>query len=106
VSRRKWVVGAVAIAVLLVFAITVISTLRYGFSAHDEPTLVEARIARTIRHWAVPSDLRERTNPIPVTPEVLTEARAHFADHCAVCHGNDGRGQGGWGKRCTRGRRT
>src|SRR5207247_7554149 len=26
------------------------------------------------------------------------EARAHFADHCAVCHGNDGRGESGMGK--------
>src|SRR5262249_1487567 len=25
--------------------------------------------------------------------EVLAEARAHFADHCASCHGNDGGGQ-------------
>jgi len=24
---------------------------------------------------------------------VLAEARSHFADHCAVCHGNDGKGQ-------------
>lgn len=28
-----------------------------------------------------------------MTPEVLTMARAHFADHCALCHGNDGRGK-------------
>jgi mono/diheme cytochrome c family protein len=24
---------------------------------------------------------------------VLAEARAHWADHCAVCHGNDGKGK-------------
>jgi mono/diheme cytochrome c family protein len=24
------------------------------------------------------------------TPEVLSAARSHFADHCASCHGNDG----------------
>ncbi len=32
-------------------------------------------------------------NPVPLTEEVLAEARAHFADHCALCHGNDGTGQ-------------
>jgi mono/diheme cytochrome c family protein len=28
---------------------------------------------------------------------VLAEARAHFADHCATCHGNDGKGDDGLG---------
>src|ERR671918_2329156 len=42
---------------------------------------------------AVPSDLRGRKNPVPLTSEVMAEGKAHFADHCAVCHGNDGKGQ-------------
>jgi mono/diheme cytochrome c family protein len=96
--RRTLIVVGVVAAVLLVAAITLVSTLRYGFSAHDEPTRIEVAVARTVRHWAVPSDLRERKNPIPLTPDVLAEARAHFADHCAICHGNDGRGQSGLGK--------
>jgi mono/diheme cytochrome c family protein len=29
---------------------------------------------------------------LPTSPAVLASARAHFADHCASCHGNDGRG--------------
>ena len=33
------------------------------------------------------------TSPLTPTPELLAEGRAHFADHCASCHGNDGRGQ-------------
>src|SRR2546429_9187868 len=28
-----------------------------------------------------------------VSPEDLRDARLHFADHCAVCHANDGGGQ-------------
>jgi mono/diheme cytochrome c family protein len=28
------------------------------------------------------------------TPAILTEARDHFADHCAICHGYDGKGSG------------
>lgn len=97
---RRWVliVAGVIAALLLAPAIALVSTLRYGFSAHDEPTRVEAAVARSMRHWAVPSDLRDRKNPIPLTPEVLAEGRAHFADHCYVCHGNDGKGQSGMGK--------
>ena len=68
-------------------------TLRYGFSAHDEPTRMEATVARSMRHWATPAELRGTRNPLPFTPQVLAEARAHWADHCASCHGNDGKGR-------------
>ena len=51
-----------------------------------------------MRRWSVPSDLRHVKNPVALTPEVLTEAMAHFADHCASCHGNDGKGQTPIGK--------
>jgi len=47
---------------------------------------------------AMPSAARERKNPINNSPEVLAEARAHWADHCAVCHGNDGRGEAAIGQ--------
>jgi mono/diheme cytochrome c family protein len=97
--RRRTLIGAgVTVALLLAMAIALVSTLRYGFSAHDEPTRIEVAVARTMRHWATPSGLRSRTNPAPLTPAVLAEARAHFADHCALCHGNDGKGQSGMGK--------
>lgn len=94
--KPRIILGIVA-AVLLVGGIGLISTMRYGFSAHDEPTAVERIVARTMRHWAAPSDVRDRKNPIPLTPAVLAESRAHFADHCASCHGNDGKGQSGMG---------
>lgn len=82
------------VAFLLIGGVTMIArTLRYGFSAHDEPSAIEAFMARTVRRWAVPADLRRAKNPLPMTPDVLAEARAHFADHCATCHGNDGKGQ-------------
>lgn len=82
------------LGVLLVAGAAVLArTLRYGFSAHDQPTRMEATIAAMMRHYSVPSDLRDVKNPIPLTPDILTEARAHFADHCAGCHGNDGKGK-------------
>jgi cytochrome c553 len=69
------------------------NTLRYGFSAHDEPTRLEATAARAMRRWSAPADLRGERNPLPLTPQLLDEARAHWADHCATCHGNDGKGK-------------
>lgn len=93
---RRVILAIVALAILgaiIAFA----SMIRRGFSAHDEPSRLEATLARAMRRWAVPSDLRGRKNPVPLTPQVLADGRAHFADHCAGCHGNDGKG-GGMGK--------
>lgn len=92
-GRRMRIAGGIVLLGVAAGAVMLYRTLRHGFSAHDEPTRIEAVIARTMRHYAVPRDLRGRKNPVPLTPEVLAEARAHFADHCASCHGNDGRGR-------------
>jgi len=67
--------------------------LQHGFSAKEDPMAIEEMIARRLRHLAVPRAQREMKNPVPATPEILAEARHHFADHCAYCHGNDGSGQ-------------
>ena len=48
---------------------------------------------------AVPADASNKANPVPNTPEVLAEARAHWADHCASCHANDGSGESLMGRR-------
>lgn len=91
-----------ALVVLLVLVLACVVTcwmiVRHGISARSEPTRTEALLARTMRHWAVPAELRAKSNPIPPTPALLAEARAHFADHCATCHGNDGKGTSGLGR--------
>lgn len=92
-TRAKVILGVIVAAILMTLVI-VASMIRRGFSAHDEPSRVEAVMARAMRHWAVPSELRDMKNPVPLTPAVLADGRAHFADHCAGCHGNDGKGGG------------
>jgi mono/diheme cytochrome c family protein len=93
VRRAVKIVLAIGGAVTVLGAVMVSRTLRYGLSARDEPPAIEVWLASALRHYAVPADLRDRKNPIALTPAVLAEARAHFADHCASCHGNDGRGK-------------
>ena len=88
----------VAIVVLL-GAVGFLRMVRRGFSTHEEPSAVEVFAARTMRSWSAPGDLRGVSNPLGVSPAVLSEARAHWADHCATCHGNDGKGQTTFGKR-------
>ena len=68
------------------------SVARRGLSAHAEPSRAEEILARTMRKWATPASVRDRTNPVQPTAEVLEEALAHFDDHCATCHANNGNG--------------
>ncbi len=82
----------VVIALALGAMLAIVDVLRHGIGAREEPTALEAFAARRLRHLAVPGAARKMENPVPLMEEILSEAKAHFADHCAICHGNDGRG--------------
>ena len=69
-----------------------------GFSAKTEPHALEVLMARQIRHLAIPIEKRNAANPVPLNADIVKEGRTHFADHCAVCHSNDGSGQTPIGK--------
>jgi mono/diheme cytochrome c family protein len=66
--------------------------LMIGVSARPEPSGLERRLARTVRDLAIGWHARHETNPVAKTAEAVAAGRAHFADHCASCHGNDGSG--------------
>ena len=66
--------------------------IRHGFSAKDRPSLLETTAARAARNLAIPSQARSGKNPFPSTAQNLEEGKEHFADHCALCHSNDGGG--------------
>jgi len=63
-----------------------------GISARPEPGRMEALLARRVRSLAIPRSARERENPVELTAQSLRSGMAHFADHCASCHGNEGSG--------------
>ncbi|MGE3512865.1 MAG: cytochrome c [Vicinamibacterales bacterium] len=63
-----------------------------GLSTRVQPSVVEESIARAMRRLATPRSMRDTRNPVEASPEVMEEALAHFADHCAACHANDGSG--------------
>jgi mono/diheme cytochrome c family protein len=63
-----------------------------GVSARPQPSQLEAVTARTVRSIAIRARVRGITNPVPVSDAVIKEGMEHFADHCAVCHDNDGSG--------------
>jgi mono/diheme cytochrome c family protein len=90
---RAFLAGCV-ITLLLVVAVGWVC-LRHtaGFSARAQPTVMEATLAQHARSIAMPASVRARHNPVAVTSSVMQEALAHYADHCAVCHANNGNGE-------------
>jgi mono/diheme cytochrome c family protein len=85
--------------ILLLVAIPVIAAIvgfcwlsATGLNARDTPGAMETRLATALQRMAIPRGARHLANPMQATPELLVEARRHFADHCATCHGNDGSG--------------
>jgi cytochrome c553 len=87
----KWIirlfaaVGVLATVAALGFALT-------GISAREDPPRAEVVMARAARGLLIPASTARARNPLLPTPESLRSARAHWADHCASCHGNDGKG--------------
>lgn len=87
-----------ALLVLVVLAAVIGGVLAYsvvsrGLSTRSEPSRVETILAGGMRRLATPRSVRPMTNPVEPTGPVLQEAREHFADHCAVCHANNGSGE-------------
>lgn len=95
-----WLVaGAIALAVIVIGGGFIFLKMgANGFSAREQPSALESFAARQARAMALPAGARERTNPIAYSPKVLADARAHWADHCAACHSNNGSGNAEMGK--------
>ena len=88
----------IVVAALLVMAAMVVAGGAYlvttGLKAQPEPGVMETRVARTIRGFAIPREVKARSNPIGTSADELKPGLEHFARYCAMCHGNDGSGQG------------
>ena len=97
----KPVVKALLILVVLVAAGgagMVAYVANTGMSAREEPGTIETFVARHLRNLAIARRARELSNPIERAPEIIAAGRAHFADHCAVCHDNNGSGNTTFGR--------
>jgi len=85
---------AITAAIVLVAVVAFGAVLlRGGITAKIEPTRVEAAAARKLRSMAIPGAFRHLSNPVAPSKDVIGAGLAHFADHCAMCHANDGSGQ-------------
>lgn len=90
--RLLSVIGICFIVAVLAAALYAGWMIHRGFGARAAPGVVESTLAGSMRDMAIPARYKSMRNPVTASPEVLHEAMAHWADHCATCHGNDGSG--------------
>ena len=90
-----WSVGVVLVGLVMLGMLVRGS----GISAKRKPWPIEERVAEAAWRFLIPERIRDAVNPVESTPENLREALEHFADHCAVCHANDGSGDTMIGRR-------
>lgn len=90
--RLIFACGLCFVAVLVAAAAYAAWMAHHGFSTRTAPGTLESTLAESMRDMAIPSRYKLMKSPVQATPDVLHEAMEHWADHCAICHANDGSG--------------
>ena len=98
IAMKTWKIALLlVIAVFAAGGVYLTILVRRGFSARENPSWIEAFAAQIAKSLAVPATYRLK-NPYAPTAENIRQGEAHFADHCAICHANDGGGDTLFGK--------
>src|SRR4051794_14021146 len=88
----KFLIGPAVL--LVVMAIVGLSYLRItGLRGQPSPGRLETFMAHTLREFAIPGAAKARTNPLPADENNVGAGMEHYAQYCAMCHGDDGSGQ-------------
>jgi len=98
VRRVIHALGICFLIVLIGGAFCIAWVVHYGFSTRTQPSALESAVAESMRALAVPSRYKSLKNPVTASPDVLREGIEHWADHCAICHANNGGGDTMYGK--------
>ena len=64
-----------------------------GFSADAQPGTFERSIATRLLRLSIPADADRQQNPFAADANAWRSVVDHYEDHCATCHGRDGRGK-------------
>jgi mono/diheme cytochrome c family protein len=92
-----------ALALLVAIALVVgtagfVYLMNTGLSARKNPGTLETAIAARVRNLTIGWHADNASNPVERSPAIIAAGRAHFADHCATCHANDGSGETSFGQ--------
>ena len=91
-NARKISLG-ILVTTAVVGSVTVLAVTQFNPSARQKPGRLETAVMQRVKFWAIQRRASAPTEQLERTPENLRSGRSHFEEHCAVCHGLDGRGQ-------------
>ena len=93
----------ITILLLAIVAVTAAFVIvrRGGLAASAEPGRLERSVAGRLVRLAIPADADRQQSPLGGQAEVWRQAREHYLDHCAVCHGRDAKGHTEMAPTCT-----
>jgi len=96
---KRWKkVAAAVLLLVLVGGFFGRRVIQRGFSARETPSKTEVFVATKARALAVPAPYRSLKNPVSNSPENIRAGMEHFADHCFLCHANNGSGDTSFGR--------
>ncbi|MGE3508793.1 MAG: cytochrome c [Vicinamibacterales bacterium] len=90
----RTLIVVVALIAVLITTVTYVYVTTTGLTSQPDPGQFETVVARRLRALAVPRAIRDMPNPVPASAEATARGMGHFAQYCALCHGNDGSGTG------------
>jgi mono/diheme cytochrome c family protein len=92
----RFIRDAVITVVVLALVVGVLAYARIragGFSAAAEPGALERSVATRLLRLSISPEAERATNPFASNLDAWRAAVDHYNDHCAICHGADGRGR-------------
>jgi mono/diheme cytochrome c family protein len=80
------------VLLVLVAVVAAVLVARRGLAADEEPGRLERTIAAQLVRLSIPAEAEQQVNPLASQPDTWKDAVEHYRDHCAACHGRDGKG--------------
>jgi mono/diheme cytochrome c family protein len=84
--------AAIAVVGLVVFLAFGIVVWSHGFNSRAKPSSLEDSVAMKLHDSSIPDRYGKMSTPLPAAQIDLVEAGAHYEEHCAVCHADNGSG--------------
>jgi mono/diheme cytochrome c family protein len=83
---------------VVALVLVVVMVRHGGLNATEEPGRLERAAAGRLMRLSIPSDVDRQKSPFANDANAWHDAKDHYMDHCAVCHGQNGKGDTDAGK--------
>lgn len=90
--HTRFLIAGVLVLVIAVLAGLYIFSRSIPLVSDQPPGRIETAIARRLVVLSIPSSVRSQSNPNPQGGNAWRDGSEQFQEHCAFCHGRDGRG--------------